>query len=104
MEIRQNGKFLTGKNNQSQTGNIDWPNLFFTGTNQESFDFIAIDQNNNVAKETVTLNIKIPDIEVIDMKKSTEETAEVIAKISNDLDEGTVIFQRLRNGTRKNIA
>jgi hypothetical protein len=50
------------------------------------------------------LNIKIPDIEVIDLKKSGETTADIIAKISNDLDEGMVIFQRLRNGIRKNIA
>jgi len=77
--------------------------LFFTGTNQQTFEFIAIDQNNNVAKEIVTLSIKIPDIQVIDIKKSGEETADVIAKISNDMDEGMVIFQRLRNNMRKNI-
>ena len=57
-----------------------------------------------MAKETVNLDIKIPDIEVIDLKKSGEATADVIAKISHDLDEGTVIFQRLRNGIWKNIA
>gem|GEM_PF-2735657 len=77
--------------------------MFFTGTNQQTFEFIAIDQNNNVAKEIVTLSIKIPDIQVIDIKKSGEETADVIAKISNDMDEGMVIFQRLRNNMRKNI-
>jgi hypothetical protein len=77
--------------------------LFFTGTDQQTFEFIAIDQNNNIAKEIVTLSIKIPDIQVIDIKKSGEETADVIAKISNDMDEGMVIFQRLRNNIRKNI-
>ena len=46
----------------------------------QNFDFIAIDQNNNIAKEHVTLDIKIPDIEVIDLKKSGEETADIIAK------------------------
>jgi len=70
MEIRQDGRFLTGKDNQSQTGQIDRGTLFFTGVGQQKFDFIAIDQNNNVTKETVTLNIDIPDIEVTDVKKN----------------------------------
>lgn len=104
MIIQKNGTTILEKNNTSQKGTIDLWWLFFTWTTQQRFDFIAIDQNNNRAKKTVTLNIKIPNIEVIDVKKSGETTAEIIAKISNDLDEGTVIFQRLRNGVRKDIA
>jgi len=49
------------------------------------------------------VNIKIPDIEVIDIKQG-EGTAEIVAKISNDLDEGMVVFQRLRNGVRNTIS
>ena len=52
----------------------------------------------------MNLSIKIPDIQIIDLKKSGTETAEIIAKISNDMDEGMVIFQRLRNGVRNNIS
>jgi hypothetical protein len=51
----------------------------------------------------ITVSIQIPDIEVIDVKQSGEKTADIIAKISHDLDEGSVIFQRMRNGIRKNI-
>ena len=104
MIVQKNGQTIFEKDNNSQTGTIDVSWLFFTWTTQESFDFIAIDQNNNIAKEHVTLNIKIPDIEVIDLKQSGEKTADIIAKISNDLDEGTVIFQRLRNGVRNTIS
>jgi hypothetical protein len=35
----------------------------------------------------ITVNIQIPDIEVIDVKQSGEKTADIIAKISHDLDE-----------------
>jgi hypothetical protein len=94
---------LTGKDNQSQTGIINLWWLFFSWTTQERYDFVAIDHNDNVTKETVNLSIQIPNIEVIDLKKTWEKTAEIIAKISNDLDEWTVIFQRLRNGIRKNM-
>jgi len=49
------------------------------------------------------VNIKIPDIEVINVRKSGETTADIVAKISNDLDTGMIIFQRQRNGIRKDI-
>jgi len=103
MIIQQEGITLLETGNDTQIGTLDLGWLFFTWTTQQSFDFIAIDQNNNITKETVSLNIKIPDIEVIDMKKSWETTADIIAKISNDMDEWLVIFQRLRNGIRKDI-
>lgn len=104
MIVQKDGETILEKDNTSQTGTMDLTWLFFTWATQQSFDFIAIDQNNNITKETVTLNIKIPDIEVIDVKKSGEKTADIIAKISNDLDEWTIIFQRLRNWIRKNIS
>lgn len=66
---------------------MDFGGLFFTGMDEQTFEFIAIDENDNIAKEIVTLNINIPDIEVIDIKKSGEKTADIIAKISNDMDE-----------------
>ena len=103
MIIQKDGKTILEKNNTSQTGTIDLSWLFFTWATQQDFDFIAIDQNNNITKERVTVHISIPDIQVIDVKKSGDTTADIIAKISNDLDEGTIIFQRLRNGIRKNI-
>lgn len=40
---------------------------------------------------------------MIDVKKTGTETSNIIAKISNDLDEGNVLFQRLRNGVRNTI-
>ncbi len=104
MIIQKDGKTIFEKDNQAATGAMNITGLFFTGTAQQSYDFIAIDQNNNIAKQTVTIDIKIPGIEVIDVKKSGEATADIVAKISNDIDEWMVIFQRLRNGVRKNIA
>ena len=70
MLIQQNGVTILEKDNDSQTGTLDLGTLFFTGTAQQSFDFIAIDQNGNIAKEVVTLDIQIPGIEIIDLKKS----------------------------------
>ncbi len=104
MIVQKDGKTIAEKDNYSQTGTIDITGLFYTGTVQENYTFIALDQNGNVAKEIVTLEIKIPEIEVIDLKKSGKETADIIAQISNDMDEGLVVFQRLRNGIRKDIA
>lgn len=103
MLIQKDGQIIAEKDNQSQTGILNLSGLFFTGTDQQNYDFIAIDQNGNIAKETVTLKIMIPDIQIIDLKKSGEDTADIIAKISNDIDEGQVIFQRLRNGIRSTI-
>lgn len=104
MIVQKDGETIAEKDNYSQTGTIDITGLFYTGTVQENYTFIALDQNGNIAKEIVTVDIKIPDIEVIDFKKNGEKTADIIAQISNDMDEGLVVFQRLRNGIRKNIA
>ncbi len=103
MIIQQDWITKLEKENDSQTGTLDLWWLFFTGTNEQTFDFIAIDQNNNITKETVRLTITIPEIEIIDLQKSGEETADIIAQITNDMDEGMVIFQRLRNNMRQNI-
>lgn len=103
MIIQQDGETIQEKNNFGQTGYIEIPNMFFTGNTEQQFDFIAIDQNNNSSKQHVSLNIKIPDLEIVDVKKTGKETADIIAKISNDLDEGMIIFQRLRNGIRKDL-
>jgi hypothetical protein len=54
---------------------------------EDIFHFTAIDQNGNIAQETANIHIKIPDIEIIDLKKNGEETTDIIAKISNDIDE-----------------
>ncbi len=103
MIIQKDGKIIGEKTNQFQTGTIDMKWLFFSWPTQQHIDFIAIDQNNNITKQTITVNINTPNIEIIDLKKSGKNTADIIAKISNDLDEGMVIFQRLRNGLRNDI-
>ena len=103
MIVQQDGEIMGEKNNDTQTWTLNIEGLFFTGITETTFDFIAIDQNNNITKESVTVSIKIPDIEILNLKKTWEETTEVIAEISHDVDEGMVTFQRLRNGLRKNI-
>ena len=101
--VQGDGISIPEKDNDSSQGTLDITGLFFTWATQQQYEFIAIDQNNNIAKQQVTINIKVPEIEIVDLKKS-QGAAEIIAKISNDLDEWTVIFQRLRNSIRKNIA
>jgi hypothetical protein len=72
--------------------------MFFTGTDKQTYVFIASDANGNLSKETVNLNINIPKIEITDVHQIDSGNAEIIAKIEQDLDEGLVSFQRERNG------
>jgi len=53
-----------------------------------------------VTREQINLNVKIPELKILETNKINEESTEIIAEISNDMDEGNVLFQRERNTIR----
>jgi hypothetical protein len=56
-----------------------------------------VDANGNVGREVVNLDIAVPKITIDSVNQLDKNTAEVIASIEHDLDEGLVTFQRTRN-------
>ncbi len=80
---------------------LSW--LFFTLATSMNYYFGATDINDNSAVTQVNLNIKTPNIEIIDIQKYGNEIeniwspATITAEIDNDLDEWYVQFQRYRN-------
>ncbi len=97
------------ENVNNKTWYIELDNLFFTGANSMNYYFGATDINDNSKVAQVNLNIKIPDIEIIDIQKYGNEIesiwspATITAEISNDLDEWYVQFHRYRNDVRQSI-
>jgi hypothetical protein len=57
-----------------------------------------------VSREQINITVKIPEISIIETKQINEESAQIIAELSNDVDEGNVSFQRQRNDIRKIIS
>lgn len=104
MRIEKDGtplKMLSGLN---QTGFINLTGLFFTGIADQKYIFGAEDFNGNIKKIPVTLHIKIPEIWIDHIENdSGSSTAQIIAQIKPDVDEGNVVFQRARNGTWKEV-
>ncbi|HKL43812.1 MAG TPA: hypothetical protein VJ892_00870, partial [Candidatus Absconditabacterales bacterium] len=86
-----------------KTGYIELSGLFFTGATSMNYYFGATDINDNSYVTQVNLNIKTPNIEIIDIQKYGNEIenigspATVTAEIDHDLDEGYVQFHRYRN-------
>jgi len=77
--------------------------LFFTWSDVHKYYFGAIDINGNSEVTEVTLDIKIPKIEITNVQKygdaiwDISSPATITAEISNDLDEWYVRFNRYRN-------
>ncbi len=86
-----------------KTWYIELNNLFFTWATSVNYYFGATDINDNSSVTQVNLNIKIPNIEIVDIKKYGNEIesiwspATVTAEIDHDLDEWYVQFHRYRN-------
>jgi len=98
------------KNDINQkTGYIELDWLFFTGVDSINYYFVWVDINGNIESKQVTLNIKKPNIEIINIEKYGNEIenisspATIIAEIDHDLDEWYVQFLRNRNGIWQTI-
>ncbi len=86
-----------------KTWYIELSGLFFTWATSMNYYFGATDINDNSYVTQVNLNIKTPNIEIIDIQKYGNEIeniwspATVTAEIDHDLDEWYVQFHRYRN-------
>ena len=103
MSIEQNGQTIGIVTGSAQTGMISITPLFFTGATQQTFTFRAEDANNNIGKEVVNLTIDVPQITISTVDQIDKNTAEVIATLQHDMDEGLVSFQRARNNISQEI-
>ena len=78
--------------------------LFFTGTSLQNFTLGAIDVNGNDATQDVTLQIDTPSIQVSDIPYVSADWGQIVGTLDQDVDTGTVIFQKLTPGVgRKNL-
>jgi hypothetical protein len=64
---------------------------------------VATDHDGNTTTKDIVLTIELPDITITDIEKDSETTATITAELSQDIDEGTVTFQKNRNGFRTNL-
>jgi len=97
MIIEQDWELLFIQTWVNQTWFISIPYLLFTWETQQNLTFSAMDWNWNISNENVVLNIATPSLKITDLKKIDDANAQIIAELSNDVDEWNVVFQRLRN-------
>ena len=64
---------------------------------KEYYDLLWIDQFGNKTEKTVTVSYYVPDITVTDVINNGDwETVDIVAELSQDLDQWNVSFQRRR--------
>lgn len=83
---------------------ITLPDQFFTGTTKKQFTFFAVDTAGNEAQEKVSLTIGVPDIDIIDIGFVGSDFANIVAQLSEDIDQGSVKFESQRNSRWKDLS
>ncbi len=68
---------------------------------QREFIIWATDYEWNRTIETVTLDLEVPTIEIVDVQRINDWFWSVISEISQDMDEWSVQYQRNRRGVRE---
>ena len=95
---------LTRINGQSYTSSW-WTfvltGLFYEDIGYEDFFISAIDHNDNSSAENIILTIDVPDISIVDIQKRTDSLGNIIAEISQDIDEWSVQFEKNRRWLRQ---
>lgn len=104
MRIEQDWDIILGKKANSPLADIQLTGLYFTGPTNLEYIIWAEDSNGNMQLEKVSLEIEVPTIDVIDYVQISESSGQLIAELSDDIDEWMVVFQRNRNDQRKEIA
>ena len=97
MWIQQDNDVLAMISGDQQTGFIQLTGLYFTGATKLDYVFGAEDFQGNKQLTPVTLSIAVPDIAMKDVIQISETSGQLISELSHDIDEGMVVFQRLRN-------
>lgn len=97
MWINDSTKELANVSGTAQTGIVLLSWLYFTGKTTLEYLMWAEDFNGNRQVEKVSLDIDVPSITVKDFVPLSEYSWQLVAEISQDIDEWMVIFQRQRN-------
>ena len=95
MRISKDGKEIKRVSNWSKDGNISLNNLNFTWNDSLKFQISARDFNWNESIQDIELNVSIPDIEVLSVNKIDSKMANIVSKISHDLDWWVVTFEKM---------
>ena len=103
MEVEFNGEIIKNIDTIKQKDSISVEGLFFTGTQSVKYTFYASDHYGNDTTKEVVINIEIPEITITNIEKNTENLASITAELSQDIDEGTVSFQKNRHGHRTTL-
>lgn len=83
---------------KQQRGNrIQLENLYFTENTTAEYTFGAADFEGNITREKVTLNIDIPNISIARIDRINDGLGTITARLSHDVDEGFVSFQKYTN-------
>lgn len=104
METEIDGEIVKSVVTNKPQDTITIDDLFFTKAGSYSYRSYATDQNGNETTKQITLNIKIPDITVTNVEKISTTQAAITAELSQDIDEGTVSFQKNRHGYRSPLS
>jgi hypothetical protein len=98
MQQEVNGTMVQTLHTTNASGDIIIENLFFTGADSLNYRFHATDHEGNTTTKDIVLAITIPDITITNIEKNSEKAATITAELSQDVDTGTVSFQKNRNG------
>lgn len=97
MRIQQWDNLISFATWMIETGAVEITGLYFSWENSLEYLFGAEDFAWNTQFEKVTLDIKIPDIQIKEFVPLSESSGQLIAELSDDIDEWMVVFQRQRN-------
>lgn len=103
VELQQEGKTLVSKVIGKPKGEIRLQNLFFTRAEELNYIIKWKDTEGNSIQETITLKIKIPKIKIDNISRLTgraeglQKPIIIDSSIEQEIDEGTVNFQKKRN-------
>jgi len=95
--IRDQQWNLIMSNSWNQTS-ISW--LLFTQSETINFTIWAIDFNNNINTQDITLEILIPEIETLQVNQIWPHSWQIIAEISHQIDIWSVRFEGLKDNSR----
>jgi len=104
MWIREWNKIILTGNGLNKTWFITLTWLLYTWKVDKEYIFGAKDFNENIEEELVELKVDIPEISVKDINYVSENLVNIVAEISQDIDEWFVSFARERKGDWKYIS
>ena len=72
--------------------------IFSLTATQLTYILSAQDQARNITTQIVTVDIQPPTLNLTDVSLDSLQLATAVSTLSQDVDHGTIRFQKLRNG------